>query len=419
MRSLYALLSRDQTKEAHIFQLRKARIEGYKALDPIELTIPGKLLFLIGSNGAGKSSALQALAFIQFLAQGDPFSFFQERNWAQTDVRSRSAGHNTLRYSLTLHDPNDDVRVVWQLMWGVNSGSLVNERFWTSSPGRAPREVFTFNRRDGFRSEAGSEFKGLTPKGSMLTMVDKGAISTEPEVLNRTIDWALRITSLELLSPVAMRGSTRGTTKGIGVRGQSLAGFLAALDSKTREKIVARLSDFYPLESLSTIRKRAGWVDLKIAESYGIGNIGASHVSDGFLRLLALSAIPEFGHRSSLVLLDEIEDGIEPHILPRIIERLVKDSNSQFVMTSHSPLLINFFSPEDVSLVSRTPDGHSAMTRLIDLKVIQEGSEYLGSGEIWANTGLATLNEQTPDQSIAESSAVFSAEGAETEINRP
>lgn len=380
--------------------------------------MPGKLLFLIGSNGAGKSSALQALAFIQFFADGDPLSFFQERGWLRADVRSRSASHNTLRYSLSLHDPEDDVRVVWQFMWGVNSGTLVQERFWTSGKNRPPREVFSFNRRVGFRSEVGSEFKGLIPKSSMLSMVDLEMVSAEPEVITRTLDWARRITSLELLSPVAMRGSTRGTTKGIGVRGQSLAGFLAALDSKTRDKIVSRLSDFYPLESLTTTRKRAGWVDLKIAEVYGIGNIGAAHVSDGFLRLLALAAIPEFGHRSSLVLLDEIEDGIEPHILPRIIERILEDSDCQFVMTSHSPLLINFFSPEDVALVARTSTGHSMMSRLTDLKVIQDGAEYLGGGEIWANTGLATLNDQMSQEEAEDSDAVFSSAGAEQEIQR-
>lgn len=375
-------------------------------------------MFLIGSNGAGKSSALQALAFVQFFADGDPLSFFQERNWVRAEIKSRSASHNTLRYSLSLHDPEDDVRVVWQFMWDVNSGSLVNERLWASSPELKPTEIFSFNRRDGFKSGGGADFKGLLPKSSMMTMVDLEAISQQPEILKRTLDWGRHITSLELLSPVAMRGNTRGTTKGIGVRGQSLAGFLAALDGRTRDKIVSRLSDFYPLSSLSTTRKRAGWVDLKIAESYGIGNIGAAHVSDGFLRLLALAAIPEFGNRSSLVLLDEIEDGIEPHILPRIIERVVEDSNSQFVMTSHSPLLINFFSPEDVSLVARTPDGHAIMNRLIDLKVIRDGAEYLGGGEIWANTGLATLVEQMSQPEQQESAEVFSSEGAEAELRR-
>jgi len=95
-----------------------------------------------------------------------------------------------------------------------------------------------------------------------------------------------------------------------------------------------------------------------------------------------------------MVLLDEIEDGIEPHILPRLIERIVSDSSAQFVMTSHSPLLINFFESESVTLVTRDQDGRSRFTAVNDLDVIRQGLEYLGPGEIWANAGLSTLNEQ-------------------------
>jgi predicted ATPase len=228
------------------------------------------------------------------------------------------------------------------------------------------------------------------------------------------------ITSLELLSPVAMRSNTRGSTQGIGVKGQRLAGFLAALDAKTKDKIVSRLADFYPLDNLSTTRKRAGWVDLKISESYQIGAIGAAHASDGFLRLLALCAIPEFGHKSSLVLLDEIEDGIEPHILPRLIERVVADSKSQFIMTSHSPLLINFFPPEEVMLVTRSDSGESRLKELSNLEVIRAGGEYLGSGEVWANTGLSILNQQAlsdlPDE---DPENMFEYEWPSRELQRP
>ena len=83
---------------------------------------------------------------------------------------------------------------------------------------------------------------------------------------------------------------------------------------------------------------------MRIAESFAnVGAIGPSHASDGLLRLIAICAIPEFEPHSSLVMLDEIEDGIEPHILPEIIRRVVSDSRNQFIFTSHSPLLVNFF----------------------------------------------------------------------------
>jgi predicted ATPase len=41
------------------------------------------------------------------------------------------------------------------------------------------------------------------------------------------------------------------------------------------------------------------------------------------------------------VLLDEVEDGIDPHILPRFIGMIARESKVQLIVTSHSPVLVN------------------------------------------------------------------------------
>lgn len=366
-------------------------------------------MFLIGSNGAGKSSTLQALAFIQSFAAGKPSEFISERHWNKLDLRSKTVEktHNTLRYHLLFED-SDNTRVLWQFAWGLGSEALIIEQMWIGIGNLPPKKIFSFDRKNGLRSEVGGEVKGIVPPGSITALIQIATLTHHHEKIAPVLDWCERITSLELLNPVAMRSNARGSPKGIGTRGQRLAGFLASLDTKTKARIVDRLSDFYPLSHLSTTKKKAGWVDLKIGEAFSIGHIPAQHMSDGFMRLLALCAIPEFGSRASLVLLDEIEDGIEPHILPRLIDRIVQDSSAQFVMTSHSPLLVNFFPPENVTLVTRSPEGRSIFCRISDLDIIKKGREYLGPGEIWANSGLMTWNEEAakagsakPDNSTA------------------
>ena len=384
--------------EIAIFHLTRIHAEGFKALDPVDMRIPEKLLFLIGSNGAGKSSTLQALAFIQFFAIGKPAEFITERGWNRLEVRSKTIekSHNTFRYHLLFEDEHRTL-LLWQFNWGVISESVLNEQMWIWKSGSTPKRLFYYNKKEFLETETGERISGLMSTGSIINIIEPSRLTSEHSALSAAIDWCARITSLELLSPVAMRGNARGTPKGIGIRGQRLSGFLATLDGKTKSRIVDRLSDFYPLQGLNTTKKKAGWIDLKISESFSIGPISAQHMSDGFMRLLALCAIPEFGSRSSLVLLDEIEDGIEPHILPRLIERIVKDSSAQFIMTSHSPLLINFFEPENVVLVSRAEDGRSIFAPIADLGVVKSGREFLGPGEIWANAGLSTLNEQAAD----------------------
>jgi predicted ATPase len=162
----------------------------------------------------------------------------------------------------------------------------------------------------------------------------------------------------------------------------------------TKRRIVDRLSEFYPLERIVTTRKRAGWIDLQIAESFrGIGNIKAGHVSDGFLRLLALSAIPELKNGASLILLDEIEDGIEPHILPDVIRRITDESKSQFILTSHSPILVNFVNEDEIFLMGRNGDGEVVASRITELRSIKSGLEYFGTGELWAMLDRNSLQE--------------------------
>ena len=390
--------------EPGIPRLTHILAEGYKALDPVDLDLPEKLLFLIGSNGAGKSSTLQALAFVHFFASGLPNDFFYERGWEPASVRSRTPTkqHNTLRFHLTFEWENGDV-VLWQFAWGLNSLATINEKMWIKKVGESPRRLFAYSPRQGLRTPVREDIKGVLAKGSIVAVFTPDVLTDDVSYVSDIEQWAEGITSLELLSPIAMRGNDRGSPSGIGKRGQRLAGFLAALDPAKKARVVDRLRRFYPIEELSTTKKKAGWIDLRISEAFGIGAIPAQHVSDGFLRLLALCSVPEFGNACSVVLLDEIEDGIEPHVLPRVIERIVEDSSAQFIMTSHSPLLINFFDPSSIILVSRSDEGRSRFTPLLSMEEVRRGLEYQGPGEIWANSGLATLESQareannTPD----------------------
>lgn len=58
-------------------KLRRMRVRGFKSLADFDLRFPDDLLILVGANGAGKSSVLQALAFIQYFAKGQPKAFFE------------------------------------------------------------------------------------------------------------------------------------------------------------------------------------------------------------------------------------------------------------------------------------------------------------------------------------------------------
>lgn len=62
---------------------------------------------------------------------------------------------------------------------------------------------------------------------------------------------------------------------------------------------------------------------------------------------------------ANVVLIDEIETGLEPHRLSHLL-RLLKtraESGVQVIMTTHAPLVVEYFGTSGLAVVRRTPDG--------------------------------------------------------------
>lgn len=400
-------------------KLRRITIENYKALSHVDIAVREDLLFLIGGNGAGKSSILQALSIAHHFGQGMTGEFFKERGWKPRDAQPKVATVTPLRASTSAEGsrrlPRRDLgmalafeherrRLLWTFRWSYTTERSVEECVWVLDRGSSrPRRILSMPGApddDQLFSELMRRTQ-LDLSGSLLSIVKSASTITsderDAELLEQLKSWLAGITSLELLSPASMRGRLRSGGGGIGAQGEHLASFLANLPPDAKSAIVRRMADFYPIRDLDTTRKRAGWVDMRIAEAFKlIGRVDIAHMSDGFLRILALCAIPELKDAARLVLIDEVEDGIEPHILPALIERIALDSLAQLVVTSHSPLLINYFEPHQIYFLARNRSGHTIGAEAGELEPFRTGSDYLGSGEIWANASLNSLEASLP-----------------------
>ncbi|QQP93589.1 ATP-binding protein (plasmid) [Skermanella sp. TT6] len=382
--------------------LRRIRIRGFKSLAELDLDFPDDLLILIGANGAGKTTVLQALAFIPYFTKGQPEAFFADRGWKPADLRSRvktGLGQGTISYRLFL-EGDDGLKVFWHFNYNLLSEKTVFEKLWLLPPGRAaPEAVIEFSQKGLF---VGAEKTlAIAPDGSVLSIVLDEALAGEVgEAVRRLRSWGSGIFSLELLNPDAMRRGARGNPSDIGPRGERLAGFLASLPSARKARLVERLTPYFRLQGLETTRRRAGWIDMRIAESFeDFGWMGVAHMSDGFMRLLGLAAIPEFGPSASMVLLDEVENGIEPHILPDFISMIARESNVQLVLTSHSPSLVNQFEPGQIGFLARRPDGAAVAAPFSSLEPLVNGLRYLGAGEVWTITDMNRINEMVVEAS--------------------
>lgn len=371
-------------------------VRGFKALQRLDLTFPGKMLILVGCNGAGKSSALQAAAFLQYFIKGQPERFFEDRGWAIGDIRSKVDGQKgTIGFNIHL-DVGAEVSVAWGFTWSIALRELESESIYLlHNSSEVPVQIIGYSRAAKSVDILDDRIKGIKSPGSVLSIIDTSSLDDRARAcIDAVKNWALGVFSLELLSPAAMRRGNRGANTDIGPRGERLGGFLASLPPEKKRRLMARMSSFYPVTDVETTKKKAGWIDLKVAEAYpGLGKISAAHMSDGFMRLLGLASIPEFGREASMVLLDEIEDGVEPHILADFIHLISHEADAQMLLTSHSPVLVNRFEPEEICFIARARDGRTIAAGFHEIEEMQTGLEYFGTGEIWSQTSMEAINK--------------------------
>ncbi|MCI0377261.1 MAG: ATP-binding protein [Gemmataceae bacterium] len=117
--------------------------------------------------------------------------------------------------------------------------------------------------------------------------------------------------------------------------------------------------------------------------------IPCSQASDGAMLLTAFLALA-YANTPGILLIEEPENGLHPSRLKMVIDLLRKMSSGeignkarQIIITTHSPLLLNFVKPEEVRIFQRTTDGATKVTPMIELPNIENLQKEFAPGEIW------------------------------------
>jgi predicted ATPase len=387
----------------HPLRLRHISVSGFKSLDNFHCHFQPNMSVLIGSNGTGKSTLLQFFSLIKAFLSGEPKHFFEDRGWLPERVNFNATP--LIETSLTF-ETAEKAQILWTFQWNMKQQINQHETLQYQQ-NSFTTELFSYPINSEHLSiRVGDKLiEGLRLSGSILSVLDTNRLLDEKgrTVADSVREWGQGIFSLELMNPVAMRTGRNGTSWHFGHQGQWLGHFLASLGTAQKERIVKRLKPFYPsLQALYTTQNSLGGIDLQMAEHFFSAEpIDAQHISDGYLRLIALASLPELGPQIRLILIDEIEDGIEPHILPELIDNLSQEQLPQLIMTSHSPVLVNRFEPKAVRFIARTKTGAAISAGFDEIKQIQQDFEYQGAGEIWFHTS-GNLIEQWVRDAVRE-----------------
>jgi predicted ATPase len=237
-----------------------------------------------------------------------------------------------------------------------------------------------------------------TLPSSWLTTIVENDRNPFPELF-AVASWARRIRGYFFLDPLKLRSPSHREGTELDVNGDNLAAFLARLRERDRAaftRVQRRVQAHYPrLVALHPVRRAHGWIDLEISERRKgkTARFNARQVSDGLLRIIAVSAMHELPIIPSVLLLDEIENGLHPELLGGFVKMLqdlvrARKGQTQIVLTTHSPLTVNFCeSPEDVILVAQGRTGQATCTPLSRTRGFDKLRAHFDLGELWYNVG--------------------------------
>jgi predicted ATPase len=111
---------------------------------------------------------------------------------------------------------------------------------------------------------------------------------------------------------------------------------------------------------------------------------GASSLSDGTLRFIALATLllQPVDLRPSVILIDEPELGLHPAAISLLASLIHRASEkTQVIAATQSPILLDYFSPEDV-LVAESKDNGTTFSRLNSSDYDQWLEEF-SLGQLW------------------------------------
>jgi hypothetical protein len=105
-------------------------------------------------------------------------------------------------------------------------------------------------------------------------------------------------------------------------------------------------------------------------------------VSDGTLRLLALTLLAYLPDVTGVFLIEEPENGIHPRAVESVFQSLASVYGAQVLLATHSPVVLSIAKPEQILCFAKTPDGATDVVR---------GSDHPGLKTWKGETDLGTL----------------------------
>lgn len=386
--------------------LARLHVQNFKCLRDVDVAFD-PFTVLIGPNDSGKSSILDALRILGRTMREPLADIFRGDDewrhlaWKQSSVTSfaleagfkhEARGH---AYKLVLAAGNEFEEHI--ALAGAPSmlGLKLNPRDGTRLRDHLRAAQGTGN-PGHFTNSRDQTIDALLKELSVLYLADLLALASAPR-------YRLNPEHLRRAAPTS-RDAVLAPT------GDNLAAVLDRLISGPDRTAIVRLEQALH-EAIRTLRGIAlptveGMAGAKTLDfvldtpqkSPAI-TIPCAQASDGAMLLTAFLALA-FSDEPGILLIEEPENGLHPSRLREVVEMLRKISTGavgnvprQVIVTTHSPLLLNYTQPEEVRIVQRDRERGTVVTPMSAVPDVHKLLEEFGTGELWYLLGEQALVE--------------------------
>ncbi len=374
--------------------IQSFRLHNFKSIRDSKAIKLNPLTVLIGNNGSGKSSVIEGLEFLQTVSvSGLDMALHQWHGYEH--IRNKAGGLKPQLQGLRPHYTNP-IRL--ELRGNVDQESYTATLAINKDPSKQTvfieEEQVTRGRNQHqnlrtFKRDANGETDiPLLEQTGQLRLQDDESIMTR--ALSGFIGrWQFLSVIPQLMGEPVARRQTEGSVR-LARDGRNLAEYLLEFlhaDSvgfnefiTVLQQILPYAQDLQPNVVESIIEPSA-----LLQMSEGSFKVPGWLLSSGTMRIAVLLAVLRHPNPPPVLIVDEIENGLDPKTVALLIEelqRVVQSGRIQVIATTHSPYLLDLLSLDHIILVERV-ENEPQFIRPVDQEELQHWSERFSPGQLY------------------------------------
>ncbi len=384
---------------------------------------------LVGPNASGKSTFLDVIAFARDVVLFGPEQAIKQRAANISELIWKGEGkyfevalevtipdklisvlenrsYHSCRYELSVGiiPPAEEIGIKNERLWLMKgeSGSKTQRELFPSPPAKpetillrrkSDRKMLInkiFGGNDNFYSETGKfdhSFK-LGPQKSALASLpedeEKFPVSTwfKKRIQEGVANVNLNSQAMRMPAPPGMPQRFKSDGSNISRVIKNLKNEFIQKYERWISHIQTALPEIADLEIIE--RPEDKHIYMRLKHRSGL-EIPSWLISDGTIRMMALTLIPYLPKPHHVYLIEEPENGIHPRAVETVFQSLSSVYNGQVLVATHSPIVLNLADPNQILCFAKTKGGAVDVARGSEHPALREWRRDIDLADLFAS----------------------------------